>query len=136
MKLFAACALVVGIVWLTSPCPAAQTAWICTYSVQGFSRPVIVRYQIQDDHLVLNGKIRYRILQDNNVALIAVSSGAEIISTTPVIFTFTVMINKLSLAYRVVLVDMGMIIPATTAEGRCVTVSGGLPLPMMQAPEN
>lgn len=117
MKLFAACALaVVGMIGLASP-GRAQTTWICTYSDQGYSE--IVRYQIEGEDLVLNGKVHYRILQDNNVALTAALSGAEIVSTKPVIITATVMINKLSLAYRLILAMMD--VPTTTLDGRCVT---------------
>jgi hypothetical protein len=117
MKLFAACALAaVGIIGLASP-GRAQTNWICTYSVQGYSE--IVRYQIEGDNVLLNGKVHYRILQDNNVALIAALSAAEIISTKPWISTVTVMINKLSLAYRIILATIDF--PTETYEGRCVT---------------
>ena len=87
--------------------PGAQETWICAYTWSSPDQTVIVKFQIDDDDLIAGSdnniggdfiptKERFRILQNNDLGIVAAHSFAEIERNQPAIGAFVVIIDKRS----------------------------------------
>ncbi len=89
--------LVLLLVFFTPFClPArAQETWVCAYAYPG-TETVIVKFQVNGDDLIVESQYseKFKILQNNDIAIVAARSFAEIERGDVAIGAFVVLIDK------------------------------------------
>ena len=89
----------------TATVDGAQETWICAYTWSSPDQTVIMKFQVDGDDLIggsdnnvggdfILTKEKFRILQNNDLGIVAARSFAEIERNQPAIGAFVVLIDK------------------------------------------